>query len=89
MKKIILFWVIGLFISITLFGCSKLNKENYDKIKIGMGYQEVVSVIGEPDKCDSILGAKNCMWGNENKNITCYYKSSTYPECRTTQIFHS
>ena len=64
------FFVIGLLISITLFGCSKLNRENYDKIKVGMDYQEVVSIIGEPDKCDSVLGAKNCIWGNENKNIT-------------------
>jgi hypothetical protein len=35
-----------------------------------MDYQEVVSIIGEPDTCDSVLGAKSCIWGNENKNIT-------------------
>jgi hypothetical protein len=66
-KKIL---VIGLFISIALVGCSKLNRENYDKIKVGMEYREVVSIIGKPDKCDDTIGVKNCIWGNENKNIT-------------------
>ena len=70
MKKLKPFLVIGLFISIVILGCSKLNRENFDKIKVGMDYQEVVSIIGEPDKCDSSLGIKNCIWGNEEKNIT-------------------
>ncbi len=67
MKKI---FVIGLFLSIALVGCSKLNRENYDKIKIGMDYPEVISIIGKPDTCDAAFGAKSCIWGNENKNIT-------------------
>lgn len=33
-----------------LIGCSKLNKENYDKLKVGMGYEEVVAILGKPDK---------------------------------------
>lgn len=70
MKSIKFFFVAGLLIAIIFFGCSKLNRENYDKIKVGMDYHEVVSIIGEPDKCDSALGAKECIWGNENKNIT-------------------
>jgi hypothetical protein len=64
-KKLI---VIAFLLYLVLFGCSKLNRENYDKIKVGMDYQEVVSIIGDPDKCDAIMGSKNCVWGNENKN---------------------
>ena len=66
-KKLI---VMALLFSVVLFGCSKLNRENYDKIKVGMDYQQVVSIIGDPDKCDAIMGSKNCVWGDENKNIT-------------------
>ena len=66
-KKLI---IMALLLYLVLFGCSKLNRENYDKIKVGMDYQEVVSIIGDPDKCDAIMGSKNCVWGNENKNIT-------------------
>jgi hypothetical protein len=66
-KKLI---VMAFLLYLVLFGCSKLNRENYDKIKVGMDYQQVVSIIGDPDKCDAIMGSKNCVWGNENKNIT-------------------
>ena len=70
MKNIKRVLLVLLFMSIALFGCSKLTRENYDKIKVGMDYQEVVSIIGEPDECDSALGAKSCTWGSDNKNIT-------------------
>lgn len=59
-----------LLVSVILLGCSKVNRENYDKIKVGMEYEQVISIIGKPDKCDAVMGSKNCMWGNENKNIT-------------------
>lgn len=75
MKNIKKTLVTGLLISITLLGCSKLNRENYDKIKVGMDYKEVISIIGEPDKCDSALVAKNCIWGDESKNITIKFIS--------------
>lgn len=70
MKHIKTLLFMGLFLSITLLGCSKLNRENYDRIKVGMDYQEIISIIGEPDTCDTVLAAKNCIWGDENKNIT-------------------
>ena len=52
-----------------IFGCSKMTRENYDKIELGMDYADVVSIIGEPDACDEALGAKQCTWGNESKHI--------------------
>ena len=60
----------ALLLSFVLFGCSKLNRENYDKIEPGMEYEQVISIIGDPDKCDAVMSAKNCVWGDENKNIT-------------------
>ena len=60
----------ALLLSIVLFGCSKVNRGNYERIKAGMEYQEVISIIGEPDKCDAALGVKTCVWGNKTKNIT-------------------
>ncbi|MGL5538127.1 MAG: lipoprotein, partial [Aeromonas veronii] len=36
MKKI----VIGGLIALLLTGCSKLNRENYDQLKMGMSYAE-------------------------------------------------
>ena len=70
MKTFIKQIALALLISFVLFGCSKVNRENYDKIKMGMEYSQVIDLIGNPDKCDAALGMKNCVWGNETKNIT-------------------
>ncbi len=55
---------------LALWGCSsKINQENYRKIKIGMSYEEVAVILGEPVACESVLGAKSCDWGDEKRNI--------------------
>jgi hypothetical protein len=56
-------------LSLALVGCSKVNKENYDKVKVGMDYSEVIEVVGDPDKCKETLGTKSCVWGDDSKNI--------------------
>lgn len=53
-----------------ILGCSKVTRENYDKVKVGMAMGEVTAIIGEPDSCSGALGTKKCIWGNEAKNIT-------------------
>jgi hypothetical protein len=70
MKHLILLMIAALMFSLILAGCSKVNRENYDKVKVGMEYSQVIALIGEPNKCDAALGMKNCVWGNETKNIT-------------------
>jgi len=69
MKNSIRLMFVGLFLFVFFMGCSKLSKENYDKIKVGMDFQQVVKVIGEPDKCDAAIGTKSCIWGTDQKNI--------------------
>ena len=51
-------------------GCSKVNKENYDKLSLGMDYEEVIVILGQPDQTKDALGGKNCTWGDEAKNIS-------------------
>ena len=51
-------------------GCSKVTMENYRKIKMGIGYGDVVRILGKPDGCSEALFARSCVWGNERKNIT-------------------
>lgn len=53
-----------------LIGCSKLTIKNYSKIKAGTEYSEVVNILGKPDTCSDALFVKNCVWGNEQMNIT-------------------
>jgi len=52
-----------------LTACSKLNEENYSKLKVGMPYDEVRGVLGEPARCDDALGLRNCRWGDDNRWI--------------------
>jgi hypothetical protein len=64
MLAIFVFWIMA------VSGCSKVSKENYDKIKIGMRYKEVIQIIGKPDACEEhILKTKSCMWGSSDKPI--------------------
>ena len=70
MKQIINLIVLTLIFGMIFLGCSKLTRENYGKIEMGMEYEQVVDIIGNPDECDAALGTKKCVWGDEEKHIT-------------------
>jgi hypothetical protein len=61
--------IIALVLLALLPGCSRLTMENYAKIKPGIGYSEAVRILGKPDTCSEALIVKNCVWGDEKKNI--------------------
>lgn len=62
--------IVALTFLAMLCGCSKLTMENYAKIKMGLGYAEVVKILGKPDNCSEAMFVRNCVWGDEQKNIT-------------------
>lgn len=68
--KILLSALTLVAVGVGLAGCSKVNRENYDKLKMGMGYEEVVRILGEPEQCDAVVGVKSCIWGKAPKTIT-------------------
>jgi len=70
MKQMKKFMVLTLIFGMMFMGCSKMNRENYAKIEMGMTYEQVIEIIGTPDVCDGALGVKKCVWGNSDKNIT-------------------
>jgi hypothetical protein len=49
--------------------CGNLSQENYDKIKVGMSYQEVEKILGSNPTCDSAMGMKTCTWGTADKHV--------------------
>jgi hypothetical protein len=49
--------------------CGNLSQENYDKIKVGMSYQEVEKILGSNPTCDSAMGVKSCTWGTAEKHV--------------------
>ncbi len=58
-----------LAVVLLLAACSKLNEENYSRLKVGMPYNEVHGILGEPARCDDALGLRNCRWGDDARWI--------------------
>jgi hypothetical protein len=50
-------------------GCSKVNQENYNQLKVGMTYSEVTALIGNPSNCDAVMSVQNCIWQDGRKQI--------------------
>jgi len=58
-------------LSLVLGACgSQLSLENYNKLKVGQSYEEVKQVIGDPARCDELLGVRTCVWGDEQRGIS-------------------
>lgn len=68
MKKFIIF-IMVLFITTCITACTKLSMDNYQLLKVGMSYQDVTQIIGEPLRCEEALGTRHCQWGEETPTI--------------------
>jgi hypothetical protein len=71
MRKLKAVAVLFLVFSLCFFatGCDNLTQENYNKIKVGMSFQEVEKLLGSGPTCDSAVGMKNCTWGSTEKHV--------------------
>jgi hypothetical protein len=61
--------LVALLMFSTVVSCGKVTKENYDKLKVGMEYSQVVNILGDPKECNAVLNAKNCNWVDGSKSI--------------------
>ncbi len=62
-----------LSLCVVLTACSKINQENYSKIKAGMEKAEVEQLLGTPTECSGALGMSSCTWGDEKSFISVQY----------------
>jgi len=58
-----------IFVSLFILACSKVTQENYEKIKLGMSYEEVVDILGKAQESGSSIGMTNCRWESNEKYI--------------------
>jgi len=72
MSKILTIFTVCCFL-FTIFACNQVNRKNYDTLKIGMDYSEVIGIIGEPNECQALLNAKNFNWGKAPKTISIQF----------------
>ena len=56
-----------------LAACSKVNQDNYSKLKPGMSKVEVESLLGAPAECAGALGMSSCTWGDDTSYISVQY----------------
>ena len=68
--------VLGMSLLLVLLACSKLTLENYNKIQVGMNYDEVVGLIGAPEKCDDVMGLRSCAWGDDKRSVSVTFAAN-------------
>jgi len=56
-------------LGIVASACSKVTVENYDRLKIGMRFEEVKQLLGPPTRCNDLLTVRSCTWGDETRYI--------------------
>ena len=58
------------FSGLVLAACSsQLSLENYNKLRVAQSYDEVRKIIGDPARCDEVIGIRSCLWGDEQHGI--------------------
>ena len=67
--------IVTVFVSFFAFACSKVTQENYEKIKVGMTYEEIIDILGKAQECNSAVGMTNCKWGSNEKYIKIQFVS--------------
>lgn len=60
-------------IVLNVAACSRVTRENYRKLQVGMEYAQVTQILGEPSRCDSVLTVKTCDWGKKERMITIQF----------------
>lgn len=58
---------------VLLAACSKVNQDNYSKLKAGMPKAEVESLLGSPTECSGAIGLTSCTWGDQKTFISVQF----------------
>lgn len=61
--------ILAVGVILLMLGCSRITLENYNKISMGMSYEDVIQLLGSPDRCDDMMGVRACQWGDEKRSI--------------------
>ena len=60
-----------LLIGAVLTACgSQLTLEKYNQLKVGQTYENVQKILGDPARCDEVMGVRACTWGDEKAGVS-------------------
>lgn len=52
-----------------LAACSRLTPENYARLEVGMPYEDVRRILGEPTECSDVLTVRHCSWRDGERGV--------------------
>lgn len=58
---------------VSLSACSRVTLANYEKLKVGMSYEEVKGILGDPEKCSELLVVTQCSWGDSTRGVSANF----------------
>ncbi len=61
--------------TVVLSACTQVTMENYDRLRVGMRYEEVKAILGAPTQCSDVLVMRTCTWGSERRYISVSFVS--------------
>lgn len=64
-----------LLLAILVTGCSRVTIDNYDRLEVGMRYDEVKQILGPPNKCSDVLVMRTCTWGDDRRYVSVGFVS--------------
>jgi hypothetical protein len=87
-RKTIAALILVLLILPAMAACSlqpdKVTRENYDKLELGMSFEEVSAILGEPATFSTWLGIKQYTWVEKGRHIHAKFlaDSAVYYSCK-------
>lgn len=66
-------WLFVISFCTFLFACSRVTQENFDKVKPNMSMKEVIAILGEPTRSESVnvagVSGTSAIWKQGNAEI--------------------
>ncbi len=69
LRRIAVVLVLMMVVAACAKPASKVTWENYDKLKMGMSFDEVVEILGPPQQEKPFAGIRQCTWVDGDKHI--------------------
>lgn len=69
--------ILALCLSLLIVSCDKLSQSNFDKVKPNMTMKEVVAILGNPTKSDSVniagVSGTTAVWKDKHAEINIQF----------------
>ncbi len=75
-RIVLILVILGFLLTACAPAPNTVTRENYEKLKMGMTYDAVVGIMGEPFQVSTFMGVKQCTWANGERHIHAKFMAS-------------